>query len=86
MVSLVHAVPAVKLSDEARRSGSGGTSVFQVLVDEDRLPRAIGLIAPAGKGLDRNALAAVRDYQFKLATLDGISVPYFMTLEVDFRM
>lgn len=78
--------PEAEFSDEARRAHSGGTVVFQVLLDEDGSLRTAGLLAVAGKGLDQNAYAAVRKYKFKPATLEGIPVPFLMTIEVKFRM
>jgi TonB family protein len=78
--------PEAEFSDEARRSHSGGDAAFQILVDEEGSMKAITQISAAGKGLDQNAYAAVRKYRFKPANLDGIPVPFLLTLEVNFRM
>jgi TonB family protein len=78
--------PEAEFSEEARRAHYNGTSVFHAVIDENGLPRAIGLISPAGKGLDQKALEAVHKYKFKPATLYGLPVPFLMTIEVHFRL
>jgi TonB family protein len=78
--------PEAQFSDQARREHYQGMVLLRALIDEDGLPRLVGLLAGAGKGLDENALAAVRSYKFKPATLEGIPVPFLMNIQVNFRM
>lgn len=78
--------PEAEFSDLARRHNYQGMVLIRVLVDEDGLPRLVGLMAGAGMGLDEKALEAVRKYKFKPATLEGIPVPFLMTVEVNFRL
>jgi TonB family protein len=77
--------PAAEFSDEARQAHFSGTVVLQVLIDEDGVPAWGKLMVRVGKGLDENALAAVRQYRFNPATLDGVPVPFLATIEVNFR-
>ena len=78
--------PEAEFSDLARRHNYQGMVLIRVLVDEDGLPRLVGLMAGAGMGLDEKALEAVRKYKFKPATLEGIPVPFLMSIEVNFRL
>ena len=78
--------PEAEFSDEARRAHFEGTVVFQVLVSEDGLPSKAKIVAPAGKGLDEKALAAVGKYRFRPATLEGMPVPFLMFVVVHFRL
>lgn len=57
--------PAAEFSDEARQEHFSGTVVLQVLINEDGMPTWGKLMVRVGKGLDENALAALRQYRFK---------------------
>jgi hypothetical protein len=78
-------IPEAELSDEARRAHVGGVVVFQVLVDEDGLPRYTSLLVPVGRGLDEKASAAVSKSKFKPATLEGEPVPFLIIVELTIR-
>lgn len=77
--------PEAEFSEEALRDHYSGVVVFQILLSEDGLPARIEPVVRAGEGLDDNALAAVRKYRFNPATLDGMPVPFLITVEVNFR-
>lgn len=77
--------PEAEFSDEARRAHFSGTVVLQVLINEDGIPTWGKLMVGVGKGLDESALAAVHQYRFRPATLDGVPVPFLTTIEVNFR-
>jgi TonB family protein len=75
-----------EFSDEARRNKIEGVVIVSLVVDEEGMPIDIRLVRGAGHGLDENAIAAVSQYRFEPATLDGKVVAYPMTVEVDFRL
>jgi TonB family protein len=78
--------PAAEFPDAARRAHIDSAVVmFQVLVDEDGKPRVLSLLVRAGSGFDESAFAAVSEYRFKPATLEGVPVPFLMSIEVNFR-
>lgn len=78
--------PEAEFSDQARREHFQGTVLIRVLVDEDGLPRLVTLLAGPGRGLNENAVAAVRKYKFKPGTFDDIPIPFLMNVQVNFRM
>ena len=89
--------PDPEFSDKARRKKLSGTCVVSVLVDAQGNSQEVQLIKSLGEGLspkqhsaaaslDQNALAAVRQYHFQPATLQGKPVPYRLKIEVDFRV
>jgi TonB family protein len=47
------------------------TVVVHAIVDEQGVPRNVGVTKSAGKAVDQKALAAVSQYRFKPATLDN---------------
>ena len=88
---VVHA-PEIEISDEARREGVArreglfGTAVIQMLVNEEGLATHMRLALPAGHGMDEKAMEAVGKCRFRPATLDGVPVPAFFSVEVHFRV
>lgn len=78
--------PYAEFSDAARQAHiESATVIFRVLIDEEGKLHVVNLLQRAGWGLDENAFAAVRRYTFKPATLEGIPVPYLMSIEVIFH-
>ena len=80
--------PEAEFPSEARsaRLKGEGMVVFEVLVDEDGLVKNASLLASTDKGLDQNAYAALSKYKFKPALLQGVRVPFLMTIVVNFQM
>jgi TonB family protein len=78
--------PEAEFSDEARRKGVNGNVVIQMLVTEEGTPAQVEVVASAGYGLDEQALKATRRYTFKPASLDGVPVPWFMPVEINFTL
>jgi periplasmic protein TonB len=82
---LIYAVDP-EFSDEARRAKFQGTCVVGLIVDAQGNPQAVHVVNHLGMGLDEKAVAAVRQYKFKPATLQGKPVPVVVTVEVIFRI
>jgi len=74
-----------QFSDEARRKHAGGKVLIAMMVTEEGLPADVQVLAPAGMGLDEEALIAARKYRFKPATLEGVPVPVPIVLEINFK-
>jgi TonB family protein len=77
---------APEYSAEARAANYQGTVMVSVYIDEDGRAQDVRLIRGLGMGLDANALAAVRQWQFKPATTDGKPVRATQPFEVDFKL
>ena len=82
---LIYAVDA-EFSDEARRAKFQGVCVVSLVVDAQGNPQRIQVVRHLGMGLDQKAVAAVQQYRFKPATLQGRPVPVEVNIEVNFRI
>jgi TonB family protein len=78
--------PEPEFSEAARMAKYQGVVVVQAIIDARGLPRDLKVIQALGMGLDENALAAVRQYRFKPATLNGHPVAVYENIEVDFHI
>jgi TonB family protein len=81
----IHTVVA-EMSDEARRERIEGVVLISTTVNEQGMPTEIRVERPAGHGLDENAVAAVSQYRFRPATLDGKPIAVRIRIEVSFRL
>jgi TonB family protein len=77
--------PEAQFSDEARVERIEGVVLISMIVDEHGMPTEIRVLRPAGHGLDENAVAAVSQYRFRPATLDGKPIAARVTIEISFR-
>jgi periplasmic protein TonB len=75
-----------EFSDEARRAKFQGMCVVALIVDAQGNPQRVHAVGHLGMGLDEKAVAAVKQYKFKPATLQGRPVPVEVNVEVDFRI
>jgi TonB family protein len=75
-----------EFSDEARRAKYQGVCVVQLIVDAQGNPQRIQVVRHLGMGLDDRAVAAVKQYKFKPAMLQGKPVPVEINVEVNFRI
>ena len=82
---VIHSVDA-EFSDEARAERVEGVVLISTIVDEQGMPTEIRVERSAGHGLDENAVAAVSQYRFRPATLDGKPIAVRIRIEVSFRL
>jgi protein TonB len=75
-----------EFSDEARRAKFQGVCTVSLVVDAQGNPQRVQVVRHLGMGLDQRAVAAVRQYRFKPATLQGKPVPVEVNIEVNFRI
>jgi TonB family protein len=74
-------------SREARVNGIQGTVVLQIVIDLQGVPGNVKVLSPLGFGLDEQAVAAVKRWQFQPGrTRDGRPVAVYATAEVNFRL
>jgi TonB family protein len=74
-------------SDEARRAKVQGVCLVSVNVDTQGNPQNPRVVRSLGKGLDENAIEAVKRYRFKPAMKGGRTpVPVRITVEVRFSL
>ncbi len=78
--------PDPEFSDEARRAKFQGVCVVSVVVDAQGNPQRVQVVRHLGMGLDQKAVAAVKQYRFKPATLSGKPVSVEVNIEVTFRI
>ena len=81
---LTSEVPAVP-NDSARALGYRGVSRIRLLVSADGTPTNLRIVTACGMGLDEQAVAAVAQYHYKPATLDGKPVPAEVVAVVKFQ-
>ena len=75
-----------ELSDAARELRHSGQSVISLVVGTDGLPHDVIVESPTGVGLDEEAVAAVRQYRFKPAMLNGTPVAVRLHIAVNFQI
>ena len=78
--------PEADYPEDARRRRITGSVVIEMLVREDGKPVNVHAVTYPGAGLDQQAVKSTSRYVFNPATLDGIPVPWLMTVEVSFRL
>jgi len=74
-----------KPSAEALRAKYHPIVMLSVVVDSKGSAREIGILTPAGMGLDEKAIEAVGKWKFQAATKNGKPVATIIAVEVDFN-
>jgi TonB family protein len=82
---IVYSAPP-EFPDSARRQKTSGTVQVYFWLGEDGLPSHIRIARAMGMGLDEAAIAAVEQYRFKPATLNGKPVKVDLYIEVNFQI
>jgi TonB family protein len=78
--------PDPEYSDAARRAKFQGSVLLWLVVGSNGRPRDIRVQRSLGMGLDEKALAAVSQWRFQPATLNGQPVAVQINVEVSFRL
>jgi len=73
-------------TDEARDAKINGTVTLSVEISRDGVADVIDVTKSLDRGLDQNAVEAVRQWRFKPAEKDGKPVRVAATIEVNFRL
>jgi periplasmic protein TonB len=78
--------PEPNFSDEARKARMQGVVELLVVVGKDGHTYDIRVAQSLGMGLDEQAIAAVRRWRFRPATLNGQPVATDIAVQVDFHL
>jgi TonB family protein len=78
--------PEPEYSETARHSKFQGITVIAMVVTAAGTVADPQVIRPLGFGLDEQAIAAVQQWKFRPATLDGKPVAALISVEVSFRL
>jgi periplasmic protein TonB len=78
--------PDAEFSEEARKTKHQGTVLLSLVVGADGRPRDMRVVRPLGMGLDEKALEAVKQWRFEPAKRDGVAVPVYISVEVNFNL
>jgi TonB family protein len=73
-------------SQQAKAAKFSGTVRLSLVVEANGRPTHVRVVKGVGMGLDEKAVEAVRQYQFKPATLAGKPVPVDLYVDVNFQM
>lgn len=73
-------------SQRARREGIQGHVVVTLLLKADGTPTYIFVSRSLDLDLDKNAIDAVRNWQFNPAEIDGHPIPAWINVDVDFHL
>lgn len=75
-----------RYSEAARRAGVQGAVVVDAVIDEQGRVTEVRILRGLPMGLDREAVAAVKQWRFTPATLSGKPVKVYFSLTVNFRI
>ena len=78
--------PDPEYSDAARKAKFQGSVLLWLVVGSNGRPRDLRVQRSLGMGLDEKALAAVSQWRFQPATLNGQPVAVQINVEVSFRL
>jgi protein TonB len=78
--------PDPEYSEKARKKKINGTVVVAMIVTQEGRVREVKITKGLDKGLDKQALAAVRTWKFEPATKDGKPVAVHLNVDVSFRL
>ncbi len=77
---------AASYTDAARQAKLEGNVKLNILVGEDGVPRDIHVIEPLGLGLDEKAVAAISQWRFQPALVNGRAAAVPVVVEFFFRL
>lgn len=75
-----------RYTELARRSGIQGTVILEAVIDKKGRVSNVRILKGLPMGLDAEAVAAVQDWTFEPAKMDGRSVAVYYTLTVNFQI
>jgi len=78
--------PQPEYTDKARKEKINGTVLLTLVVMADGHVRDVKIIKGLDKGLDKQALTAVRTWRFEPGSKDGKPVAVELSAEVTFRL
>ena len=73
-------------SERARKKKISAEIKVDVVVDAKGVPQDPVVANPVGYGLEEATVKAVSQYRFKPALREGVAVPVYLTVSVNFRI
>ena len=73
-------------SDYARKKKINGVCILEMIVDTNGFPMRVHITRSIDPGLDENAIAAVSQYRFTPAMMNGTPIAVQIAVEVSFRL
>ncbi len=73
-------------SEKARKAGTRGTVIVEAIIDEEGCVRNVRPLQELPNGLTETAKAAVRQWVFFPATLEGKPVKVYYVLTINFQV
>ena len=78
--------PQPKYTEEARKAKYEGTCTLGMVVETDGHPSNVRVLKGLGKGLDEEAIGAVKNWKFEPALKEGHPVRVEIAVEVEFHL
>jgi protein TonB len=75
-----------RYTELARRAGTQGTVILEAVIDKKGRVSNVRILKGLPMGLDAEAVAAVQDWTFEPAKMDGRPVAVYYTLTVNFKI
>ena len=75
-----------KYTEGARKAKLEGAVIIQMVIDENGMPTDPKVVRSLDKGLDENAIEAVKQWRFKPGLKDGKPVAVNVTIEINFKL
>jgi TonB family protein len=75
-----------RYTEEARRNQTQGTIMMRILVGEDGEVKDTRVTRGLPDGLIEQAIAATHEMKFKPALRNGVAVPFWMSIQVEFNL
>lgn len=73
-------------SEDARANHVSGIVIVEAIIGKDGLVKNVQVLKPLPFGLDQAAVDAVRQWQFRPGTLNGVPVDVIFNLTVNFKL
>ena len=73
-------------TDEARKARISGIVIVEAIIDTNGRVRDVRILKPLPFGLDQAAVDAVKQWEFKPGTLNGVPVSVIFNLTVNFKL
>ncbi|MGB3565291.1 MAG: energy transducer TonB, partial [Thermoanaerobaculia bacterium] len=78
--------PRPPYTEEARRGRIQGVVIIEAIIDAMGNVTDVKVLKGLPEGLSDSAVASIREWKFKPATLDGAPVPVFFNLSIRFSL
>ncbi len=78
--------PEPLYTEEARKKKIQGTVLLRVIVAPDGKAHYIEITRSLGYGLDEQAIASVKQWEFQPSELNGTPVPVLINIQVSFHL